>query len=67
MYGEIINEEILIMRYRIISLSKKIYFKISNEKLILNSNVPLKKYNKLGIEEIHINNKLYPNIIILKD
>src|SRR5215470_2041042 len=35
--------------------------------LILRSNVLLKKYNPLGIQQIHITNKLYPNSISLSD
>ena len=66
-YGSIVNEGSLIFRYRIISLSKHIYERINDKILIINSNVPLKKYNVLGIEQIHVTNKLYPNSINLED
>lgn len=66
-YGSIVNEGSLILRYRIISLSKHIYEIINDKDLINNSNVPLKKYNVLGIEQIHVTNKLYPNSINLED
>lgn len=67
LYGNIINEGSLILRYRIISLSNNIYDRINDKDLIQQSNVPLKKYNPLGIEEIHLSNKLYPNSMNLND
>jgi len=42
-YGSIVNEGSLILRYRIMSLSKLISDKIRNKELIVRSNVPLKK------------------------
>jgi DNA polymerase type B, organellar and viral len=66
-YGSIVNEGSLILRYRIISLSKHIYHKINDKDLIIRSNVPLKKYNPIGIDKIHVTNELYPNSIHLND
>jgi hypothetical protein len=66
-YGPIVNEGSLILRYRTISFSKHIYDRINDNELILKSNVPLKKYNPLGIQQIHITTKLYPNSIRLED
>lgn len=64
-YGSIVNEGSLILRYRVISLSKLIYNKINDIELVKKTKIPLKKYNKLGIEQIHITNELYPNWIDL--
>jgi len=47
-YGNIINEGIFIIRYRVISFSKLIFDKISNKELLLNSNVIFKSQDNLG-------------------